>query len=104
MNIKIERQNLREINRFSVKDRTFTVNGKVSNYDIDKFVFILTDLVSDWPEKLEDDSIIDGSNCAISIKNDKNKKTFIFRNKFPKDFYKLTELLDEVVAYDAKTL
>ena len=77
-------------------DNSFTINGKKYNTDIDLAVFKITNLVSDWPKALEDKNVLDANLVRISIIDNTNKSKWVFKNKFPTDFYKLLNYLDEV--------
>lgn len=75
----------------------FEVNGiKLNDADINDAIFVVRELTSEWPETLEDNSILDGLRCKIIIEDRGNKKIYTFTNKFPVDFYMLINYLQEV--------
>lgn len=84
-------------------DQSIKINGEEYNYDVDKFIFMMRAITCKWPSKLEKESIVDGVSCKIEIKDGANVETFEFNNKFPKDMYKLNNLIREV-ADDRKIL
>lgn len=78
------------------KAQIFEINGINIDSDIDQAVFMINNLTSTWPKKLEDKRILDGHRCIIIIENEQNKETFSYVNQFPSDFYLLNDYLEEV--------
>ena len=52
-----------------------------------------------WPETLEDKSLLDAPYYKIAIKNKDFKQVFKFIGKYPDNIYKLTETIEEVKNY-----
>jgi len=77
--------------------KTFEINGiKLDNPNINEAIFVICQLSSTWPNKLENNNIMDGLRCKIIIEDGNEKKSFLFINKFPKDFFMLINYLVEV--------
>ena len=99
MQITIKLQNLKGETKIELDDekRTFTINGKEKNVDVDRFASRLLRIVSSWEEKYENDRIIDGLTYEIEILKDGENYNFYGRNSFPKNFYQFDMLLNEVL-------
>ena len=89
--------------RADSQTRKVLYNGKICDYDVDKFIFKLLDMVSDWPKELVEEGVKDGVTYLIVIKDGEDKKIFVFKNKFPNDIYRLNDFVNEV-KYDGKIL
>lgn len=76
--------------------KVFEINSIPIDADPDQALFLINNLTSTWPKKLEDKNILDGYRCMITIENGQNKETFSFINQFPSDFYLLNDYLEEV--------
>ena len=100
MKIKIYKNSL--LDNFTVymndkKRDCLIVNGKEFQYNINKFKVLVCDIVSDWPQKLEEEGLVDGVQYKIVIKQSGQETIYQFNNKFPEDFYRLEILLQEIV-------
>ena len=99
MKIKIYKQSLKENHSIYFNDKTqdyLLVDGKKSDFDIDRFVFLVFNMVSDWETSLEDKSVLDGLEYKIVLTKENKEKIFHFKNKFPSDIYRLSNLIAEV--------
>ena len=99
MKIKIYMESLAESHIIYLNDKKrdhILVDTKKSSFDVDRFVFLVADMSSHWPSLLEDNSIIDGLTYRVVIKDEIKDKEFIFRNKFPANIYKLSNLVTEI--------
>ena len=99
MKIKIYMQSLTESHIIYLNDKKrdhILVDTAKSSFDVARFKFLVADMVSDWPNLLEDNSIVDGLTYRIIIKRDGDEKEYIFRNKFPSDIYRLRRLISEM--------
>jgi len=101
MKIKIYMNNLKENHVLYVNDkkRDFVLaDTKETSYKARRFILKVCDMVKDWPSELKDENILDGLEYKIVIKKSENEqKSFTFKNKFPKDIYRLELLFDEVL-------
>jgi len=99
MKIKIYVKSLKENHILYVNDKKHSVvqlNNKETNYDADRFIFKVCDMVSDWPKELKNENILDGVEYKIVI-TDEEEKSYNFINKFPKDIYRLENLINDVL-------
>lgn len=99
MKIKIYQKSLNVNNMIFMNDKKdfLLVNGKECAFDIDRFKFLVGNITSNWPNTLEDPSVVDGLEYTISINNKNNNNVYKFKNEFPEDIYRLTSLIDEVL-------
>ena len=79
------------------KREVVLLDTKETSYDVDRFVYKITDMVSNWPNELEDQLVIDGQEFKIIIKNHDEEVMFRFVNKFPEDIYKLQDIINEIL-------
>ena len=101
MKIKIYKQCLEDSHTIYLNDKKrerILVDRCESNFDVDRFKFLVLNMVSNWPKLLEDKSIYDGLTYVVSIKEDNKdeERIYEFKNKFPPDIYKLHNLVDEL--------
>lgn len=107
MKVKIEQINPYETFTIAYnpkKNDCILLDDKQTNYPINKFKFLVGTMTKDWPEKLEDNNILDGTTYIITTKIDNKLKIMTFKNKFPDDIYRLTDLIKEVKQCKMKTL
>ena len=100
MKIKVYMQTLTESHDLYVNDKKrdyVLADTKETSYDADRFVFKVCDMVSDWPKELKNERVLDNVTYTIKIKDEKEEKTYNFKNKFPEDIYRLENLIDEVL-------
>ena len=97
MKIRITRTSLTYVNTILLEKETVFSDGIKTEYNPDRFVFKVCNLVSDWPNKLEDKNVTDGLKYEIKIKKDKEIKKYEFINKFPDDIDKLEEIINGVI-------
>ena len=100
MKIKVFMNSLKESYVLYVNDKKrdcVLLNTQETTYDADRFIFKVCDMVSDWPKELKNDNIIDGLEYKIVIKDEKEEKTYNFKNKFPEDIYRLENLIEDVL-------
>ena len=100
MKVKIYMHSLNESHILYVNDKkykTVLLDTNETNYDAERLIFKVSDMVSDWPNELINDDICDGLEYRISIKTGSEEKTYIFKNKFPEDIYRLKSLIEEVL-------
>lgn len=102
MKIKITKNTVDEsvIIIMDEKKNVVMYNEQVVNYDIDRFIFKVSNMVTGWPTELKDLSVTDGLKYEIIIK-DKNDgkeeiKSYSFQNKFPEDIYRVERLISEL--------
>lgn len=80
------------------------LNSKQTNYPISKFKFLVGTMTKGWPEKLENNDILDGTTYIITTKIDGQIKTMEYKNEYPDDIYRLTNLIKEVKKCQIKTI
>ena len=100
MKVKVYMQTLTENHVLYVNDakRDYVVaDTKDTSYPADLFIFTIKDMVSNWPEKLENKDILDGLTYKIVINNNGKEKIYSFQNNFPKDIFRLKMLISEVL-------
>ena len=97
MKIRITRTSITYIHTILLeKDKVFS-DGIETEYNPDRFAFKVCNLVSDWPDKLEEQNVTDGLKYEIKIKKGKEIKKYEFINKFPDDIDKLEEIINGVI-------
>lgn len=99
MKIKIYMFSYSEYHNIYLNDQKrdyILVDRQKSSFNVEKFKSSVFDMVANWPNLLEDKSYLDGLEYQIEIKKDGNEQSFKFRNKFPDDIYKLTDLISEI--------
>ena len=99
MKIKIYIQSLTKSHIIYLNDKErdcIFIDSKKSCFDVDRFKFLITNMSLNWPERLEDNSVIDGLNYKITIRDGDIHKEFVFKNKFPDNIYKLNQIIDEI--------
>ena len=94
--ISVKTLNSHKIYKIDDEERVFTINNKKINTSIERTVFFITQITTDWPDKMLNNNIVDGIEVKISLKSDYLNRTLRFKNSFPKDFYTLINYLDEV--------
>jgi len=102
MKIKIYQNHMNENYTIYMNDRRknlLMVNTKPIKFNLDRFKFLVSDMVMDWPNELiNDKEVCDGLEFKIVIKDNNNKEdVYIFKNKFPEDIFRLTSLINEVL-------
>ena len=100
MKIKIYKWTLSEQHVLYVntaKRNYVLADKKETNYKADSFIFEVFDIIHDWPTSLENEKILDGLQYKIVIKQNNEEKTYIYKNKFPEDIYKLEMLISAVL-------
>ena len=82
------------------KKNVVMCNDQVVNYDVDRFIFKVSNMVKGWPTELKDLSVLDGLKYEIIIKDKHNGKeevkSYLFQNKFPEDIYRVERLISEI--------
>ncbi len=99
MKIKVFVSSLKENHVLYANDqkRNYVLfDTKETSYDVDRFIFKIADMVSDWPNELENKNILDGLEYRVVIKENEKETTYRFKNKFPEDIYRLNDLIKEV--------
>ena len=86
------------------KNDNVLLNSKQTNYSVSKFKFLVGTMTRDWPEKLENNDILDGTTYIIRTKIDDKIKTMVYKNKYPDDIYRLINLIKEVKKCQTKTI
>lgn len=101
MKIKIYKNNLKENHILYMNYKKYDyvlADTHETSYKAKRFIFKVCDMVKDWPSELKDENILDGLEYKIVIKKSENEqKIFTFKNKFPKDIYRLEMLFEEVL-------
>ena len=100
MKIKVYKQSLNESHILYVNDKKrnyVLADTKETSYDADRFIFKICDMVSNWPNELNNEKACDGLEFRISIKTASEEKTYLFKNKFPEDIFMLEDLIEEVL-------
>ena len=100
MKIKIYKQTIHEQHVLYVNTakRDFVLaDKKETTYKADSFIFAVCDIIHDWPTNLENENILDGLQYKIVIKQNNKEKTYIYKNKFPEDIYRLEMLISAVL-------
>ena len=99
MKIKIYMQSLTNSHIIYLNDKMrdhILVDREKSSFNVERFKFLVLNMSKNWPDCLEDNSIVDGLSYRVVIKKDNIEKEFIFKNKFPDNIYKLNRLIDEI--------
>ena len=100
MKVKIYMRTMNEVHCIYLNDKKYSnilVNKVKVGYDIDRFKFKFFDMISDWPKCLEEKSIADGLEYEIKIKENGEVQKYLFKNKFPKDIYRLSSLINDLL-------
>lgn len=99
MKIKVSVKTISGINILYANDKRRDMvlfNSLETSYDVDRFIYKVTDMISDWPNELENKNILDGLEYRVTIKEKGKETTYRFKNKFPEDIYRLKELIEDV--------
>lgn len=79
------------------KENVVLLDAKKTNYDVDRFIFKIIDMSSNWPSELENMQILDGLEYKIFIKENEKVISYKFRNKFPENIDRLHRLINDVM-------
>ena len=70
------------------------LNDNVVDFDAQKFIAEINDIVLSWKPKMINDRVLDGSWYSVKIQDGISKKVFIGRNKYPANYNRFLELID----------
>ena len=73
------------------------IGSKKREQDVSRFVLRLLAIVSSWPEKLSNQSIVGGESYSVSIKENEKEKHYVGTNDFPANYYEFKTLIGEVL-------
>jgi len=77
----------------------FLVNEEKKEVDIEKFIMRLQIIVASWELIMVNHSILDGIWYEIDIKAGNKVRKYIGKNKFPSNYDKFIELINEVAEW-----
>jgi len=100
MKVKVYKTCLEDSHSLYVNDkkRNYVVlDRKDTRYSADRFIFKIFDMISDWPTEMINPEIIDGLEYKIVIKENNQEKSYVFKNKFPEDIFRLENLISEIL-------
>ena len=78
------------------EEKVVTYNGSVTDFECDRFAFLVCSAVSGWPNELVNHDILDGTTYRITINSERGKREFVYKNQFPEDFYRIIYVIKEV--------
>lgn len=73
------------------------LGNKKINIDTKLFATRLIAITSSWEEKMIDNSIIDGEEYSVIVKENTTQQKYVGKNKFPKNYYLFKNLISGVV-------
>lgn len=100
MQIKISLKSIKSKREIFLDDekKIFLVDSQPKDININKFASKLLRIVSSWEERYDNDlNVIDGLIYEINITKDDKNYNFYGENKYPKNFYEFSSLINEVL-------
>lgn len=78
------------------KTEIVTLNEEIVNFDANKFIEEIQEIVLSWDSKMVNWRVLDGSWYTVKINDGVNSKVFEGRNKYPANYNKFLELVKSV--------